>query len=159
MRKMTDPIDRQEAIDALDRIFDRCEEIEAHLPEGDPDRTGYKMYPDYMTVWKYLRQVQPERRWIPVKTRPMTDEERKETSEFFGYDIEYEGAVVFTGEMPKDGQEVWVCSKCGNVWQDTCVVDEGFGLEENGDWLDIVAWMPFERPEPWKGEDNAPPDK
>ena len=59
----TDLIDRQAAIDALDRIFDRCEEIEAHLPEGDPDRTGYKMYPDYMTVWKYLHQLpsaQPE---------------------------------------------------------------------------------------------------
>lgn len=60
---MSDLIDRQQAIDALDRIFDRCEEIEVHLPKGDPDRTGYKMYPDYMTVWKYLRQLpsaQPE---------------------------------------------------------------------------------------------------
>ena len=60
---MNDTIYRQAAIDALDRIFDRCEEIEAHLPEGDPDRTGYKMYPDYMTVWKYLHQLsstQPE---------------------------------------------------------------------------------------------------
>ena len=54
---MDDLISRQAAIDALDQIFDRCEEIEAHLPEGDPDRTGYKMYPDYMTVWKYLHQL------------------------------------------------------------------------------------------------------
>ena len=53
---MSDLISRQAAIEALDQIFDRCEEIEAHLPEGDPDRTGYKMYPDYMTVWKYLHQ-------------------------------------------------------------------------------------------------------
>jgi hypothetical protein len=63
-------VSRQEAIDTLERIFDRCEEIEAHLPEGDPDRVGYKMYPDWLKVWKYLRQVpsaQPERktgRWI-----------------------------------------------------------------------------------------------
>jgi hypothetical protein len=58
-------VSRQEAIDALERIFDRCEEIEAHLPEGDPDRVGYKMYPDWLKVWKYLRQVpsaQPERK-------------------------------------------------------------------------------------------------
>ncbi len=58
-----DTISRQAAIDALEQIFDRCEEIEAHLPEGDPDRTGYKMLPDYMTVWKYLHQlpfVQPD---------------------------------------------------------------------------------------------------
>ena len=54
---MNDLISRQQAIHALDQIFDRCEEIEAHLPEGDPDRTGYKMYPDYMTVWKYLHQL------------------------------------------------------------------------------------------------------
>ena len=61
---MQDLISRQAANDALDQIFDRCEEIEAHLPEGDPDRTGYKMYPDYMTVWKYLHQLpsaQPKR--------------------------------------------------------------------------------------------------
>ena len=63
-------ISRQGAIDAHERIFDRCEEIEAHLPEGDPDRVGYKMYPDWLTVWKYLHQVpsaEPERKtgkWI-----------------------------------------------------------------------------------------------
>lgn len=54
---MSDLISRQAAIDALNQIFDRCEEIEAHLPEGDPDRIGYKMYPDYITVWKYLHQL------------------------------------------------------------------------------------------------------
>ena len=65
-----DTISRQAAIDAIERILDRCEEIEAHLSEGDPDRVGYKMYPDWLTVWKYLHQVpsaQPERktgRWI-----------------------------------------------------------------------------------------------
>ena len=59
-----DTISRQAAIDAIERILDRCEEIEAHLSEGDPDRVGYKMYPDWLTVWKYLHQVpsaQPER--------------------------------------------------------------------------------------------------
>ena len=67
---MDDLISRQAAIDALERIFDRCEEIEAHLAKGDPDRVGYKMYPDWLTVWKYLHQLppaQPERmkgRWI-----------------------------------------------------------------------------------------------
>ena len=54
---MSDLISRQAAIDSLERIFDRCEEIEAHLPDGDPDKTGYQMFPDYMTVWKYLHQT------------------------------------------------------------------------------------------------------
>ena len=62
---MSDSIYRQEAIDALDQILDRCEEIEAHLPKDDPNRTGYKMYPDYMTVLEYLHQLpsaEPERK-------------------------------------------------------------------------------------------------
>ena len=54
---MNDLISRQAAMDALARIFDQCEEIEAHLPKGDPDITGYKMYPDYMIVWEYLHQL------------------------------------------------------------------------------------------------------
>lgn len=71
---MSDLISRQDAMDAIERILDRCEEIEAHLPEGDPDRVGYKMYPDWLTVWKYLHQVpsaQPE----PVTNRhDLTDD-------------------------------------------------------------------------------------
>ena len=59
-----DTISRQAAIDAHERIFDRCEEIEAHLPEGDPDRVGYKMYPDWLTVWTYLNVTRPE--WCPI---------------------------------------------------------------------------------------------
>lgn len=57
---MDDLISRQAALDAHERIFDRCEEIEAHLPEDDPDRVGYKMYPDWLTVWKYLNRVRSE---------------------------------------------------------------------------------------------------
>ena len=87
IRTDNDTISRQAAIDALERIFDRCEEIEVHLPEGDPDRTGYKMYPDYMTVWKYLRQLpsaQPKRKtgkWI------------------------YQSGLGWG--------ETWICSECG----------------------------------------------
>ena len=91
--------------------------------------------------------------WIPVKTRPMDDEERKYYEETFGL-LEDDEAVMFDCKMPQAGQEVWVCSKCGNVWQDTCQIDEGIYLEENGDWLDIVAWMPYIRPEPWRGDSD-----
>lgn len=91
-------------------------------------------------------------KWIPVRTRPMDEEERKYYHETLGWDLTDDEAVMFESLMPGDGQEVWVCSKNGSVWQDTCLVEEGIGLEENGDWMDIVAWMPFGRPEPWKGE-------
>lgn len=56
-KAMDDLISNRAAVDALERIFDRCEEIEAHFPDGDPDKTGYKMFPDYITVWKYLHQL------------------------------------------------------------------------------------------------------
>lgn len=94
--------------------------------------------------------------WTPIKFRPMNEEEKQYWEEHYGYKFgdDYDG-TMFDCPMPDDGDEVWVCSKCGNVWQDTCVVDEGIGLEENGDWEDIVAWMPFNRPEPYKGEEDA----
>lgn len=101
-------------------------------------------------IFSAFKQFQPK--WIPVKTRPMTEEERQYYSELYGYDIEYEEAIMFDCKMPEDGQEIWVCSKCGNVWEDTCCVDEGIGLEGNGDWLDIVAWMPRIKPEPYREE-------
>lgn len=95
--------------------------------------------------------------WIPIKTRPMTEEEKAYRKEFYEWPTDWEAnesPVIFDCQMPEDGQEVWVCSKHGNVWQDTCEIDDGiwFSLEENGDWDDIVAWMPFKRPDPWKGK-------
>lgn len=102
-----------------------------------------------------IKNAQPEPRWIPVKTRPMDEEEKRYWEEHYAYTFgeDYDG-IMFDCPMPEDGQEVWVCSKSGYVWEDTCEVDIGFGLEGNGDWDDIVAWMPFERPEPWKGEND-----
>ena len=45
--------ERIEAIDALDRIFNYCEEIDHHIPEEE--RTGYKMYPDVEKISTFLR--------------------------------------------------------------------------------------------------------
>ena len=99
-----------------------------------------------------LSSAQPEVRWIPVKTRPMTEEERQYWEEHTGVELEDEDAVFFDCQMPDDGQEVWVCYKSGTVSEDVCEMDDFCGLEGNGDWSDIVAWMPRIKPEPWKGE-------
>lgn len=111
---------------------------------------------EYIALNKALTMIgeQPTvNQWIPIKTRPMDEEERNYYSEHFGYDIEYEEAIMFDCKMPEDGQEVWVCYESGIVSQDVCDNDEGMsGLEGNGDWDCIVAWMPFHKPEPWKGE-------
>lgn len=101
----------------------------------------------------------PKPKWIPIKTRPMSDEEREYYSEHFGYDIEYEEATMFDCKMPEDGQEVWVCYENGIVSQDVCENDDGMiGLEGNGDWDYIVAWMPFHKPEPYKTDGKGKND-
>lgn len=54
-------------------------------------------------------------------------------------------------KLPNHGQEIWVCSKNGAVWHDAfCIVDGVSCLEGPIVWEAIVAWMPFERPEPYK---------
>lgn len=89
-------------------------------------------------------------RWIPVKTRQMTSEERNDWEERTGFKLVDEDAVFFDCRMPDDGQEVLVCSKYGQVSMDECVCDEyGVGLDVNGDWDCIIAWMPI--PKPYKG--------
>jgi hypothetical protein len=94
-------------------------------------------------------------KWIKIESRPMAEEERKEWSERIGYDIEYEDAIIYTSELPDDGQEVIVCNKWGRVWIDTFSNDPdyGVGFEENGDMDGIVAWMSL--PEPPKEDANA----
>lgn len=44
--------ERAEAIDALGRIHNYCEEIDHHIPEEE--RTGYKMYPDVQKIFDFL---------------------------------------------------------------------------------------------------------
>lgn len=91
--------------------------------------------------------------WIPVTYRPMTEEEEKKFCEELGIK---EGSLedwekrVFTCHLPDDGQEILV-SYGKYVQEDICSWDEyGCGLENNGDWDGVDAWMP--KPEPYKKE-------
>lgn len=95
-------------------------------------------------------------RWIPVKTRPMTAEERQNWEEYYGFQFDDEDAVIFDCPMPQDGQAVWVTTKNGYLFKDVCENDDGLcGLEENGDWDDIVAWMPVYKPEPYREDGDT----
>lgn len=96
-------------------------------------------------------------RWIPVKMRPMDSEEREYWEEHTGFTLTDDMAQTFDCPMPNDGQRIWVQTKNGFVFDDVCDADcDGIGLEGNGDWDDIIAWMPMNVPEPYKeGEQNG----
>lgn len=99
----------------------------------------------------YVENEIQKNNWIPVTYRPMTEEEEKELCEKLGIE---EGSLedwekrVFTCRLPDDGQEI-LTSFGKYVTEDICSWDEyGCGLENNGDWDGIDAWMPM--PEPYK---------
>lgn len=80
------------------------------------------------------------------------------------YGIEYCDTFedkAFDCPMPEDGQEILISVSWGVVEDvaDNDVDGEGFicyGLEGNGDWDGVLAWMP--KPEPYK-EGSAEDDK
>ena len=99
---------------------------------------------------------QPERKkgkeWIPLKTRPMDEDERKELADKLGYKPEDYEAVVYTSPFPDDGQEVLICFRDGDIKIDTFEEDDyGCYFDVYGGIDGVVAWMPL--PEPWEGEE------
>ena len=60
-------ITKAEALEALQRIFNNCEEIDNHLPEEE--RSGYKMYSDYNIIWLYLTAPEERGKWIKMSDR------------------------------------------------------------------------------------------
>ena len=96
--------------------------------------------------------------WIPITARPMDEEEWLEWSEKRGYNIENDDgeALIYTSQLPDDGQEVLVCGRNGRVWIDTFYNDPDYGcyFEENGDMDVIVAWMPLPKPYRERKEDE-----
>lgn len=98
-----------------------------------------------------LAEKSLDSQWIPITYRPMTEEEEKKFCEELGIK---EGSLedcekrVFDCRLPDDGQEI-LTSFGKYVQEDICSWDEyGCGLENNGDWDGIDAWMP--KPEPYK---------
>lgn len=91
--------------------------------------------------------------WIPITYRPMTEEEEKEFCVKWGIKegiLEDWEKRVFTCHLPDDGQEILI-SVGRYVHEDICSWDEDCcGLENNGDWDGVDAWMP--KPEPYKKE-------
>lgn len=93
----------------------------------------------------YRKVLEPlEDRWIPVKFRELTDEEKQEYPDY---------VYMTDGRMPDDGQEILISLKCGRVEKDECGFDDGYYLDSGFDWeTDVAAWMPL--PEPYKKEND-----
>lgn len=88
--------------------------------------------------------------WIPIKSRPMDEEERQYYSEHIGYDLTDDEAVIYCCELPDDDEEVLTCNRYGDVRMDTFSIDPGYGcyFEDNGEMDGIVAWM--RKPKPYE---------
>lgn len=86
---------------------------------------------------KTLPSVTPqETSWIPIKTRPMIEEEKEE--------IGHEYAYIYDCPLPDDGQDVLITDRYGNVEIDTFCRDyEGVYFENNCDDDEVTAWQPL----------------
>jgi len=132
------------------------------LIDVDDDRNCYIGFDGEYEKWNIDPDVLAEaktvesQQWIPVKMRPMDSEEREYWEEHAGFTLTDDMAETFDCPMPDDGQRIWVQTKNGFVFDDVCDSDcDGIGLEGNGDWDDIVAWMPMNVPKPWEGGDSS----
>lgn len=99
--------------------------------------------------------------WIPIRMRTMTEEEKTKLFIKYGVDAVDEDMKVFDCPMPDDGQKVLLSTKWG-IWMDIGDNDidgEGFicyGLEDHGDFDNVLAWMPL--PELYKEEGETDDD-
>ena len=85
--------------------------------------------------------------WVPIKTRPMTEEEKEYYSEYL-----FEGnGMIYECSLPDDGQEVLVTSKYGSIDKTTFYTDCGNYFENYEDYDEVIAWQPL--PEPFKERD------
>lgn len=96
-------------------------------------------------------EKQENGKWIPLKTRSMDEDERKELADKLGYEPEDYEAVIYTSPFPDVGQEVLICLKSGDIRIDS-FDDDADGVYHYGfaDMEDVAAWMPL--PKPWGEE-------
>lgn len=74
-------------------------------------------------------------KWHEVVKRPLTGEEKEEYAENYYYIPKY----MLDCPLPDDGQEILIATKW-RVDTDICCYDDGYYLESNGDWDDVIAW-------------------
>ena len=95
-----------------------------------------------------IEALEQEPKWIPIKTRPLTDKEKEEYADL-GYS-EDSMSFMYDCHLPEDGEEVLITTRYDEVTTDTFYRDEGCYFETYCDEDDVKAWMPL--PKPYKAE-------
>ena len=92
-----------------------------------------------------------QQRWIPIKTRPLTEEEKEHYISLGWSEDSLE--FIYNCPLPDDGQEVLITDSMGNVELDTFYSDDGCYFENNCDADEVIAWQPL--PQPYKEEQDV----
>ena len=133
---MDDLISRQAAIDAA---IEATKKWDGLYPQG--------LNCEIQEAVNALPSAQPEQRWIPFKTRPLTKEEKEEHPEWDG---------ILDCKLPDDGQRILVSVSVRG--HESVQYDEFEFYTDDGSYLDsgyeigteATAWRPL--PEPYKAE-------
>lgn len=175
---MSDLIERQAAIDALEREKTYCTAYKDGYTQTDYFKQYNMGLTDGIKALNKLSSAQAEPHWNVIHKRPMTEDERAEWSERLGYDIEYEDAFIysnlpddlaevnitwvnhdpepyydFTKDKPASGSAVYY--KGAWYWYSSTCVDilaecGRNEMDKIDDAVEVTAWMPL--PEPLKEE-------
>ena len=134
-------MDRKEAIERIQEVMTiirtqhMCKDMDGECTEED--RKAYIQRFEALRMAIEALQEPQVGGWIPVTYHIPTRED--------GDEVLY--AYILDCPMPEEGQEILV-SFNGIVDMDVCCYDEGWYLDNRGDWTDVDAWMPL--PEPYK---------
>lgn len=143
-----DAISRQAVIDTIDKWIKSMHVLIAFpANEVTPLFESVHELPSVSPQPKMGSSSENPNKWIPITSRPMTEEEKEHYKTHPEYQDDYR---IFNCKLPDDGQEVLI-SVCGGVEVDTFVQDANDGCYFEGrDIDDVDAWMPL--PEPYKQE-------
>ena len=134
---------------AFEKILERLEELHERYVNQYGVVGGNPMAFSVKECMLIVQEVAEEYKggWIPVKTRPMSEEEKEYYSEYL---FECDG-FIYECPLPDDGQEVLITSKYGSVDKTTFYTDCGNYFENYEDYDEVIAWQPL--PEPYKERD------
>ncbi len=129
----------------MDRLLSEQEVIKAVNKHTIPS-VEIILSENITAILKEVSSAEPK--WIPIKTRPLTNKEKEEYADL-GYS-EDSISFMYDCPLPDDGEEVLITTRYDEVTTDTFYHDEGCYFETYCDEGDVKAWMP--KPKLYKAE-------